>query len=111
VEKGRLKKLILPFILEQLLAVSVGMADTFMVSTVGEAAISGVSLVDGLNLLVIQIVAAFCAGGVVVGYVLITVFHLGILGVWIGMFVDWYGRGISFLIRFISSKWQEKRAV
>ena len=27
-------------------------------------------------------------------------FHLGILGVWIGMFLDWYIRGISFLIRF-----------
>lgn len=36
---GRLRKLILPLIMEQLLAVSVGMADTFMVSTVGEAAI------------------------------------------------------------------------
>lgn len=65
-EKGRLKKLILPLILEQLLAVSVGMADTFMVSTVGEAAISGVSLVDGLNLLILQVMAAFCAGGVVI---------------------------------------------
>ena len=65
-EKGRLKKLILPLILEQLLAVSVGMADTFMVSTVGEAAISGVSLVDGLNLLIIQIIAAFCTGGIVI---------------------------------------------
>lgn len=65
-EKGRLKKLILPLVLEQLLAVSVGMADTFMVSTGGEAAVSGVSLVDGLNLLVIQIMAAFSAGGVVI---------------------------------------------
>lgn len=65
-EKGRLKKLILPLIFEQLLTVSVGMADTFMVSTVGEAAISGVSLVDGLNLLILQIMSAFCAGGIVI---------------------------------------------
>ncbi len=65
-EKGRLRKLILPLVFEQLLGVSVGMADTFMVSTGGEAAISGVSLVDGLNLLVMQIMAAFCAGGVVI---------------------------------------------
>ncbi len=65
-EKGRLKKLIIPLILEQLLTVSVGMADTFMVSTVGEAAISGVSLVDGLNLLILQVMAAFCAGGIVI---------------------------------------------
>lgn len=65
-EKGRLKKLIIPLVLEQLLAVSVGMADTFMVADGGEAAVSGVSLVDGLNLLVIQIMAAFAAGGVVI---------------------------------------------
>lgn len=65
-EKGRLRKLILPLIFEQLLTVSVGMADTFMVSTVGEAAISGVSLVDGLNLLILQVMSAFCAGGIVI---------------------------------------------
>lgn len=65
-DKRRLVKLILPLIFEQLLTVSVGMADTFMVSTVGEAAISGVSLVDGLNLLILQVMAAFCAGGIVV---------------------------------------------
>lgn len=65
-EKGRLKKLFIPLVLEQLLAVSVGMADTFMVADGGEAAVSGVSLVDGLNLLVIQIMAAFAAGGVVI---------------------------------------------
>jgi len=51
------------------------------------------------------------AGRVIVGYILIRVFDLGILGVWIGMFVDWYIRGISFLIRFRSKKWLEKRAV
>ena len=41
-----LKKLILPLILEQTLAITVGMADTMMISSVGEAAVSGVSLVD-----------------------------------------------------------------
>ena len=65
-EKNRLKKLIIPLVLEQLLAVTVGFVDTFMVSTVGEAAVSGVSLVDAVNLLVIQIMAAFAAGGIVV---------------------------------------------
>lgn len=39
-----LKKLIIPLLLEQTLAITVGMADTIMVSSVGEAAISGVSL-------------------------------------------------------------------
>ena len=46
--KEDLKKLIIPLLFEQALAITVGMADTVMVSSVGEAAISGVSLVDQL---------------------------------------------------------------
>lgn len=49
-DKKRLKKLLLPLVLEQLLAVSVGFIDTFMVSKVGEAAVSGVALVDSIKL-------------------------------------------------------------
>lgn len=52
-------KLIVPLIFEQLLAVSVGMVDTFMVSIVGQVAVSGVALVDNINRLIIQIMAAF----------------------------------------------------
>ena len=59
-------KLVIPLIFEQLLAVSVGFVDTLMISTVGEYAISGVALVDNINRLVIQILAAFATGGVVV---------------------------------------------
>lgn len=44
-----LKTLILPLFLEQLLEVLVGVADTFMVSYAGEAAVSGVSLVNMFN--------------------------------------------------------------
>ena len=40
-----LRKLIIPLIIEQILAIAVGMADTIMVSAAGEAAVSGVSLV------------------------------------------------------------------
>lgn len=61
-----LRKLILPLVLEQFLAVTVGMADTMMVSTVGEAAVSGISLVDQANLLLIQVFAAMATGGAVV---------------------------------------------
>lgn len=50
-----LKKLILPLVMEQLLAILVGMLDTVMISGVGEAAVSGVSLVDNINILVIQV--------------------------------------------------------
>lgn len=50
-----LRRLILPLIMEQLLAILVGMLDTVMISGVGEAAVSGVSLVDSVNILVINI--------------------------------------------------------
>lgn len=61
-----LKRLILPLVLEQFLAILVGMVDTVMISGVGEAAVSGVSLVDNINILVINITAAMATGGAVV---------------------------------------------
>ena len=64
--KQDLRKLIIPLILEQLLAVTVGLADSLMVSKVGESAISAVSLVDALNILIINIFAALATGGAVV---------------------------------------------
>lgn len=65
-EKADLRKLIIPLILEQTLAITVGMADTMMISSVGEAAVSGVSLVDMFNNLVNSILAALATGGAVV---------------------------------------------
>ena len=63
---GELTRLIGPLLVEQLLATTVGMADTMMVSRCGEAAISGVSLVDMINNLVINLLAALATGGAVV---------------------------------------------
>lgn len=64
--KGFLKALIVPLLIEQILTLTIGMADTMMVASVGESAVSGISLVDSLSTLFIQLFAAFATGGAVV---------------------------------------------
>ncbi|WP_077609903.1 MATE family efflux transporter [Clostridium sp. Marseille-P2415] len=64
--KKDLLKLLAPLIVEQILAVLVGMVDVVMVAAVGEAAVSGVSLVDSISILIIQILAALATGGAVI---------------------------------------------
>ena len=61
-----LKRLILPLVVEQFLAVTIGMMDTIMVSSCGEAAVSGVSLVDSINILMINIFSALATGGSII---------------------------------------------
>lgn len=58
--------LLLPVIIEQLLNSLMGMADTMMVSHVGSAAMSAVSLVDSINVLVIQVFAALATGAAII---------------------------------------------
>ena len=61
-----LKRFILPMIIEQFLAILVGMCDSIMVASVGEHAVSGVSLVDNIFILLIYMFAALATGGAVV---------------------------------------------
>ena len=61
-----LKALIIPLVIEQVLAMTVGMADTVMVSHAGEAAISGVSLVDMVNGVFLYVFNALGAGGAII---------------------------------------------
>ena len=61
-----LQKLIAPLIVEQILLMLVGIADTVMISYAGEAGISGVALVDMVNYLIITVLSAVATGGAVV---------------------------------------------
>lgn len=57
--------IVIPLMVEQLLTILVGMADTVMVSSVGEAAVSGVSLVDQFSMVLLTLFSSFAAGGAV----------------------------------------------
>lgn len=61
-----LKKLIIPLFIEQFLAIFVGLADSIMVASVGEAAVSAVSLIDTIMVLLINIFTALATGGAIV---------------------------------------------
>lgn len=64
--KQQLRALLIPLVIEQVLTGLMGVADTLMVSNVGEAAISGVSLVDSINLLFVYFFSALAAGGTII---------------------------------------------
>lgn len=61
-----LRRLLIPVIIEQFLNSFMGMADTMMVSQAGSTAISAVSLVDAINVLVIQVFSALATGGTII---------------------------------------------
>ena len=61
-----LRKLILPLVVDQFLQSFVGLADSIMVASVGEAAVSGVSLIDTVMVLIINIFTALATGGAVI---------------------------------------------
>lgn len=61
-----LKKMIVPLFLEQLLVLLVGIIDTFMISSAGEAAVSGVSLVNSFSAIFLYLFTALASGGAVV---------------------------------------------
>lgn len=61
-----LRNMIVPLFFEQLLVMLVGIMDTFIVSYAGEAAVSGVSLVNSFNTIFIYLFTALASGGAVV---------------------------------------------
>ena len=62
----KLAALLIPLALDQLLNSFMGSVDTFMVSHLGSASISAVSLVDSINMLIVQAFFALASGGTVV---------------------------------------------
>ncbi len=61
-----LAKLIFPLVISTILSTAVGIIDTLMISSLSQACVSGVSLVDQINLLIINIFSALSTGGAVV---------------------------------------------
>lgn len=64
--KKKLIALLIPLLIEQALNVTIGMADTMMVASCGEAAVSGISLVDSLNFLMFTLFGSLSTGGAVI---------------------------------------------
>ena len=64
--RKQIRALVIPLIIEQLLASLMGTIDTMMVSAAGSAAISAVSLVDAINVLIIHVFSALAAGGSII---------------------------------------------
>ena len=63
---AQLRALIIPLVIEQLLTAAVGVVDTLMVAQVGEAAMSGVALINTINTLLLNVFAALSTGGAIV---------------------------------------------
>lgn len=61
-----LRNLIVPVFVEQFLLMLVGIADTVVVSFASEAAVSGVSLVNSFNTVLVFLFTALSAGGAVI---------------------------------------------
>ena len=64
--KEQLRRLLIPLMFEQVLNALMRSVDTIMVTNIGSTAISAVSLVDSLNILIINILAAMATGGAII---------------------------------------------
>ncbi len=61
-----LRRLIFPLVIDCFLSISLGLVDTIMIASVGEAEMSGVSLVDMVNTLIINLFNGLATGGAVI---------------------------------------------
>jgi len=65
---------------------------------------------DGRFVLVSSLISMWTLR-VVLGYVLGIVFKLGILGVWLAMFIEWVLRGLMYNIRLMGKKWLSHKLI
>ena len=59
----------------------------------------------------ITTIIGMCLFRITLGYLLGIVLHFGLVGVWIGMVIDWVVRGTLYLIRFVKGKWKGKTVI
>lgn len=89
-----MKKLVLPILIEQLLATTIGLFDVMMVSSAGEAAVAGVSTVDSLNQLLINLFMGIATGATVIISQYIGAHHIrdakrtAVQSVWASIFIS-----------------------
>lgn len=111
-----IKEMIVPLFLEQLLVMLVGMADTLVVSYVGEAAVSG-ALSNGLraagDVKFTMYVSIFSTIAVrlLLSYVFGIMFGMGVIGIAIAMVSDWIVRALIFIMRQKSGKWKQFKVI
>ena len=111
-----IKEMIVPLFLEQLLVMLVGMADTLVVSYVGEAAVSG-ALSNGLrtagDVKFTMYVSIFSTIAVrlLLSYVFGIMFGRGVIGIAIAMVSDWIVRALIFIMRQKSGKWKQFKVI
>ena len=105
-----LKKLIVPLFQEQLLVALVGIEDVFVIGFVGEAAVSGVSLVNAFNMIFINL---FTTIGVrlIFSVIFAIWMNMGVMGIALAMCLDWSVRGIIFWWRFKQGKWKTFKVI
>ena len=65
---------------------------------------------DAKFTMIVTIISMWCCR-VLLSYFFVRELGMGLLGVWMGMFMDWVIRGILFVIRFFSGKWMEKKVI
>jgi len=101
--------LLIPILIEQIMIVAIGIADTIMVAYVGETAVAGISLITTFDTLIkVQM------SGLAIGVSIIISQYIGkdeLYNANNAMQMDWIVRSIIFMFRFKQGKWKKIKVV